>query len=357
MLPLTRAAFVNAGHNPKTLNAPHALNSTESGIVDSSPPAADDEHISGNELIAAHKRVKDKTASKRWSHSRPRNNAPGDAHSVGGAHPTARVSYSVFRDAHPDAHPPAVQPDQPASQHEGRGGIWQDAEIPSEIEMDEAEYAYLNYGPLSLVPSRDMVFEPCAELENNLRPKALFVYPEAQFLGLSKDKGAGLTQLRAWTKYNFAADEAKSIRAVGISTCYSQCTPFYSVDDVPPGKNLARKEILANIKELRSTFMQVDDGKPRFTELVFPADGQGYFVIDTVPSVRSINEAKNETVVRLEIRIFITALLRDLMIDARSWSENLPQPEEQTQDAGSPPGSQRRGFYRLGRDRRWNGTR
>ena len=83
--------------------------------------------------------------------------------------------------------------------------------------------------------------------------------------------------------------------------------------------------------------MQVDDGKPRFTELVFPADGRGYFVIDTVPSVRSINEAKNETGVRLEIRIFITALLRDLMIDARSWSENLPQPEEQIQDAGSPP--------------------
>ena len=44
----------------------------------------------------------------------------------------------------------------------GEGGIWQDAEIPSEIEMDEAEYAYLNYGPLRLVPSRDMVFEPCA---------------------------------------------------------------------------------------------------------------------------------------------------------------------------------------------------
>ena len=144
MLPLTRAAFVDAGHDPKTLNAPHALNSTESGIVDSSPPAADEEHISGNELTAASKRVKDKKASKRWSHSRPRNNAPGDAHSVGGAHPTARVSYSVFRDAHPDAHPPADQPGQPASQLERRGGIWQDAEIPSEVEMDEAEYAYLN---------------------------------------------------------------------------------------------------------------------------------------------------------------------------------------------------------------------
>jgi len=90
------------------------------------------------------------------------------------------------------------------------------------------------------------------------------------------------------------------------------------------------------MKELRNTFMQVDDGKPRFTELVFPAGGRGYFVIDTVPSVRSINEAKNETGVRLEIRIFITALLRDLMIEARSWAENLPQPEEQIQDAGSP---------------------
>ena len=87
-----------------------------------------------------------------------------------------------------------------------------------------------------------MVFEPCAELENNERPKALFVYPEAQFFRLMKDKGPGLTQLRAWTKHNFADDETKSIRAVGISTCYSQCTPFDSVDDVPPGKNLARED-------------------------------------------------------------------------------------------------------------------
>ena len=55
MLPLKRAAFLDAGHHPRTLNAQHALNSTESGIVDSSPPAADDEHISGNELIAAQK--------------------------------------------------------------------------------------------------------------------------------------------------------------------------------------------------------------------------------------------------------------------------------------------------------------
>ena len=184
--------------------------------------------------------------------------------------------------------------------------------------MDEAAFVHLNFGPISLVPSRDMVFEPCAELENNERPKALFVFPEAQFFRLYKNKGPGLTQLRAWNRHNYADEEAKSVRAVGICTCYNQSTPFDSVDDVPPGKNLARETILANIQELRDTFMQVVDGKPRFTELVFPADEQGYFVIDTDPSVRSITEAKNETGARLEMRIFITALLRDVMIDARS---------------------------------------
>ena len=76
------------------------------------------------------------------------------------------------------------------------------------------------------------------------------------------------------------------------------------------------------MEELCDTFMQVDDdGKPRYDELVFPADGRGYFVIDTVPSLRSINEAKTETGVRLEIIILITALLRQFMIEARSWAE------------------------------------
>ena len=110
MLPLKRDAFLAAGHLPRTLNAQSVLNSVKSSIVDSSPPAADDERMSGDELIAAQKRVKERMASKRWSHSRTRSNAPGDAHSVGGAHPTAKV------DSHPDAHPPAAQPGQPASQ-------------------------------------------------------------------------------------------------------------------------------------------------------------------------------------------------------------------------------------------------
>jgi hypothetical protein len=115
--------------------------------------------------------------------------------------------------------------------------------------------------------------------------------------------------------------------------------------------------------------MQVDDdGKPRYDELVFPADGRGYFVIDTVPSLQSTNEAKTETGARLEIRILITALLRQFMEEARSWAESVPlvpaedpnkrrfesdvclsppkwsdeesmgesEPEKQTQNAGSP---------------------
>ena len=104
----------------------------------------------------------------------------------GGAHPTARV------DAHPDAHPPADQPGQPASQLERRGGIWQVADEPSEVEMDEAAFVNLNVGPISLVPSCDMVFEPCAELENNERPKALFVFPEAHFLGFIRIRALAL---------------------------------------------------------------------------------------------------------------------------------------------------------------------
>ena len=95
--------------------------------------------------------------------------------------------------------------------------------------------------------------------------------------------------------------------------------------------------ILANVQELRDTFMQADDGKPRYTELVFPADGQGNFVIDIDPSVRSIAEAKNETGVRKDMRTLITAELRSLMIDARSWLARLPPPEEPIQGAGSPP--------------------
>ena len=86
-----------------------------------------------------------------------------------------------------------------------------------------------------------------------------------------------------------------------------------------------RNEILANIQELRNTFMQVgDDGKPRYDELVFPADGRGYFVIDTDPSVHTINKAKNETGVRLELRTMITDLLRQSMDGARLWAEKIP---------------------------------
>ena len=106
--------------------------------------------------------------------------------------------------------------------------------------------------------------------------------------------------------------------------------------------------------------MQVgDDGKPRYDELVFPADGRGYFVIDTDPSVHTINKAKNETGVRLEIRTMITDLLRQSMDEARSWAEKIPlvsaedpnkrrfecdvyeepmgesEPDKQTQNAGS----------------------
>ena len=102
-----------------------------------------------------------------------------------------------------------------------------------------------------------------------------------------QDEGEGLTKLRVWTRNYFPKGKTQSIRAMGISTCYNRCTAFQSVHDVPPGHNIARNEILANIEELRNTFMQVDDdGKPRYDELVFPADGRGYFVIDTVPSLK-----------------------------------------------------------------------
>ena len=86
------------------------------------------------------------------------------------AHPTAG------EDAHPDAHPSAAQPDQPASQPES-----QPVDEPSDDEMDQAWYVSLLSGPISLVPSRSAVFDPCAELKSNDRPKALYVFPEAQF--------------------------------------------------------------------------------------------------------------------------------------------------------------------------------
>ena len=186
MLPLKRAAFLAAGHLPSTLNAQSVLNSVASSIVDSSPPAADDERISGDELIAAQKRARERLALKTWSHSRLRSNAPGDAHSVEDAHPTAG------EDAHPDAHPSAAQPDQPASQPES-----QPVDEPSDDDMNQAWYVSLLSGPISLVPSRSAVFNPCAELKSNDRPKALYVFPEAQFFRLYKHQAPGLTQLRA----------------------------------------------------------------------------------------------------------------------------------------------------------------
>ena len=170
MLPLKRAAFLAAGHLPSTLNAQSVLNSVASSIVDSSPPAADDERISGDELIAAQKRARERVALRRWSHSRLRSDDPGDAHSVEDAHPTAG------EDAHPDAHPPAAQPGQPASQLES-----QPVYESSDDEMDQAWYVNLLSGPISLVPSRSAVFNPCAELKSNDRAKALYVFPEAQF--------------------------------------------------------------------------------------------------------------------------------------------------------------------------------
>ena len=85
--------------------------------------------------------------------------------------------------------------------------------------MDEEEYTDLEFGPLRLVPSRDMVFKPCDDLKNNVRPKAFFVYPEAQYLRHMQDEGEGLTQLRVWTRNYFPKGKTQSIRAMGISTC------------------------------------------------------------------------------------------------------------------------------------------
>ena len=209
MLPLERAAFLAAGNLPSTLNAQSVVSSVASSIVDSSPPAADDDRISGDDLIAAQKRVRERLALRRWSYRRLQGDAPGDAHSVEDAHPTAGEDAHPY--AHPDAHPSAAQPDQPASQPES-----QPVDEPSDDDMNQAWYASLLSGPISLVPSRSAVFDPCAELESNDRPKALYVFPEAQFFRLYKHRGPGLTQLRAWNRQNYVNEEAKFVRAVGI---------------------------------------------------------------------------------------------------------------------------------------------
>ena len=171
------------------MNTRAALNPTEGGIFASSLPAADEELIPEDEPTSAEQvrewRLRDEKISGKRPPRRLRNDAPRDAHpetlrrwgeskqgGQGDAHPTAGPSSST--------HIPTHIPQQPAS-------------IPSEIEMDEEEYTDLEFDPLRLVPSRDMVFKPCDDLQNNVRPKAFFVHPEAQYLRHMQDEGEGLT--------------------------------------------------------------------------------------------------------------------------------------------------------------------
>ncbi len=117
MLPHARAAYLKAGNDPQTVNTPPALISTESGIVDSSLPAADEGHTSENEPTLAEQirewRLRDIKISGKRPSRRSHNNASRDAHpekqrhwwgskhdDQGDAHPTVRPSGSTHIPTH-----------------------------------------------------------------------------------------------------------------------------------------------------------------------------------------------------------------------------------------------------------------